>query len=54
MPKPSTIRLIHAEQDVYALLWRIMPKAMKDYKADIKKQLHVKMHQTTSFQVTVK
>jgi len=28
--KPSTLRYIRTEQDVWAFLWRIMPKAVKE------------------------
>lgn len=28
--KPATLRYLRHEQDVWALLWRLMPRAMKD------------------------
>jgi hypothetical protein len=49
--KPSTLRYIRLEQDIWSLLWRIMPKACKEVGAS--KHYHIKCQYPLNKQQTI-
>lgn len=53
--KPSTLRYLHNEQDVWALLWRLIPKACRELmNSKHSRQIRVNFHDQQPQSINIK